>query len=205
MKKSRSSDSQVLSILKQAENDIAVPALCRKHGMSSATFYKWRAKYGGMDASAWRSILVWHKPTPRPMPGAFRRDAEHVVHAVKAPSTAWSRRRLPGVFNHRAVAADKVHLTGKPLPLLVDLLGIAPPEGGTVLDPFTGGGTTPLACIETGRRFIGVKLPGDSFDLAGERIKRVGESRPTGERPGRNSPSKRNSGLSSGLSGAITR
>ena len=51
MKTSRYSDSQILSILKQAENGIAVPELCREHGMSSATFYKWRAKYGGMDAS----------------------------------------------------------------------------------------------------------------------------------------------------------
>jgi len=51
MKTSRYSDSQILNILKQAENGIAVPELCREHGMSSATFYKWRAKYGGMDAS----------------------------------------------------------------------------------------------------------------------------------------------------------
>jgi len=51
MKKSRFSDSQVLSILKQAENGVPVPELCREHGISSATFYKWRAKFGGMDAS----------------------------------------------------------------------------------------------------------------------------------------------------------
>ena len=51
MKKSRYTDSQILSILKQAEAGTPVPALCREHGMSSATFYKWRAKYGGMDAS----------------------------------------------------------------------------------------------------------------------------------------------------------
>ncbi len=51
MKKSRYSDSQILSILKQAENGCKVPDLCREYGMSSATFYKWRAKYGGMDAS----------------------------------------------------------------------------------------------------------------------------------------------------------
>jgi putative transposase len=37
--------------LKQAENGIPVTQLCREHGMSSATFYKWRSKYGGMDAS----------------------------------------------------------------------------------------------------------------------------------------------------------
>lgn len=51
MKKSRYSDSQILSILKQAETGTPVSELCREHGMSSATFYKWRAKYGGMDAS----------------------------------------------------------------------------------------------------------------------------------------------------------
>ena len=51
MKKSRYSDSQILAILKQNEAGTPVPDLCREHGMSNATFYKWRAKYGGMDAS----------------------------------------------------------------------------------------------------------------------------------------------------------
>lgn len=51
MKVSRFSDRQVLAILKQAESGIPVTELCREPGMSSATFYKWRAKYGGMDAS----------------------------------------------------------------------------------------------------------------------------------------------------------
>ncbi len=51
MKKSRFTDSQILAILKQAENGVPVPELCRQHGMSSASFYKWRSKYGGMDAS----------------------------------------------------------------------------------------------------------------------------------------------------------
>ncbi len=51
MKKSRFSDGQILAILKQAEAGIAVPDLCREHGISSATFYKWRARFGGMDAS----------------------------------------------------------------------------------------------------------------------------------------------------------
>ena len=51
MKKSRFTDSQIIAILHQAEAGTPVPDLCREHGMSSASFYKWRAKYGGMDAS----------------------------------------------------------------------------------------------------------------------------------------------------------
>jgi putative transposase len=51
MKMSRFSEPQILAILRQAEGGIPVPDLCREHGMSTASFYKWRAKYGGMDAS----------------------------------------------------------------------------------------------------------------------------------------------------------
>jgi len=51
VKTSRYTDGQILAILKQAEAGAPVPQLCREHGMSSATFYKWRSKYGGMDAS----------------------------------------------------------------------------------------------------------------------------------------------------------
>ena len=51
MKTSRYTDSQIMAILKQAEAGSSIPELCREHGMSSASFYKWRSKYGGMDAS----------------------------------------------------------------------------------------------------------------------------------------------------------
>ncbi len=51
MKQSRFSDSQIIAILKQAEGGSPVPELCREHGMSSAAFYTWRSKFGGMDAS----------------------------------------------------------------------------------------------------------------------------------------------------------
>ena len=51
MKTSRYSDPRILSILRQADGGVPVAELCREHGMSSASFYKWRAKFGGMDAS----------------------------------------------------------------------------------------------------------------------------------------------------------
>jgi len=51
MKKTRYSEPQILAILRQAEGGAPVSELCREHGMSNASFYKWRAKFGGMDAS----------------------------------------------------------------------------------------------------------------------------------------------------------
>ena len=51
MKTARISDARIMGILKQAEGGVPVCKLCREHGMSSASFYKWRAKFGGMDAS----------------------------------------------------------------------------------------------------------------------------------------------------------
>ena len=51
MKKSRFTDSQIVDALKRVEASLAVPELCRELGISTATFYKWRSKFGGMDTS----------------------------------------------------------------------------------------------------------------------------------------------------------
>ena len=51
MKKTRFTEAQIMSVLRQMESGVPAAELCREHGMSSATLYKWRAKYGGMDAS----------------------------------------------------------------------------------------------------------------------------------------------------------
>ncbi len=146
-------------------------------GAPALVFSDWRQLPAMTDAIQaagweWRGIVVWHKPSARPMVGSFRRDAEFVVHAVKAPAKVWTRRCFPGVYAHRVVVADKVHLTGKPVALVKDLLAISP-AGACVLDPFMGGGTTALACIETGRRFVGVELSGEYAALAAEQIRKA--------------------------------
>jgi len=56
MRQSRFTDSQILAFIKQNEEGAKVPDLCREHGFSSAQFYKWRSKYGGMDASLMKRL-----------------------------------------------------------------------------------------------------------------------------------------------------
>ena len=51
MKRSRFSEEQIIGILKEQEAGVSVAELCRKHGMSDASFYKWKARYGGLEVS----------------------------------------------------------------------------------------------------------------------------------------------------------
>ncbi len=56
MKRSRFTEEQIIGILREQEAGIPVADLCRKHGLSSPTFYKWKARYGGMDVSEARRL-----------------------------------------------------------------------------------------------------------------------------------------------------
>src|SRR5215813_3891386 len=56
MKRSRFNEEQIIGILKEHQAGLSAQDLCRKHGISDATFYKWRSKYGGMDVSDARKL-----------------------------------------------------------------------------------------------------------------------------------------------------
>lgn len=56
MKRSRYTEEQIIGILKEQEAGIGVAELCRKHGMSDATFYNWKSKYGGLEVSEARRL-----------------------------------------------------------------------------------------------------------------------------------------------------
>ena len=121
MKTSKFSDSQILAILKQAEAGAPVPELCREHGMSSATFYKWRAKFGGMDASMMARLKELEAENARlkKMYAEERLKAEILKEAIEKK---WYSRRADGNWRKRR---SKI----KPFPshLPVPYLGSAKP------------------------------------------------------------------------------
>ena len=56
MKRTRFTETQIVAILKEADNGMLVKDVCRKHGISDATYYNWKSKYGGMDASELKRV-----------------------------------------------------------------------------------------------------------------------------------------------------
>lgn len=145
-----------------------------RDGAPLLVFSDWRQLPALTDAVqgagwTWRSIVVWNKNSCRPMIGRFRQQAEFIVFASKGPFIATTRQCLPGMFSHSVVATKKVHLTSKPVELIQDLLMISK-EKCVVLDPFMGGGTTGVACVATGRHFVGIELSTQYFEIAKARI-----------------------------------
>lgn len=85
MKISKFSESQIVSILKQQEAGVKVADICREHGISQATFYKWRSKYGGMDASMLKRVKELEQENARLK--KMYADAQLEAHAMKEALT----------------------------------------------------------------------------------------------------------------------
>ncbi|MBI9078886.1 MAG: site-specific DNA-methyltransferase [Pseudodesulfovibrio sp.] len=149
-----------------------------KPGSVCMVFTDWRQLPSMTDALQaggwlWRNIVIWDKPTARPSMGEFKKQCEFVLVGSKGKLAPATDRCLPGVYRHSIVSGTKrMHLTEKPIPLLRDLLQITP-EGGTILDPFAGSATTAQACLETGRKFIGMELSEVYFEIACDRLKNL--------------------------------
>lgn len=155
-----------------------------KQGSLFACFSDWRQLPTVTDAFQgagwiWRGVYVWDKTeSVRPQLGQFRNQCEYVVWGTKGAHDPCIRAVVPGVFRGRTVQpARRIHQTEKPVALLENLLQIVP-EGGTVLDPFAVSGTTAIACLRTGRHFLGCELHPGYFEMAGRRIDEERAQRP---------------------------
>lgn len=148
-----------------------------KPGAPLLVFTDWRQLPSLSDAIQaagwfWMGVVPWNKKSSRPQIGKFRNQCEYVLFASKGRFIPSTRACLPGFYDHVVIANNKVHLTSKPVPLIKDLMAVCP-VGGVVLDPFIGGGTTAVACIETGRKCVGIELSKEYAAIAVERIKKT--------------------------------
>lgn len=126
-------------------------------------FTDWRQLPATSDALqaagwVWRGLVVWHKPGSRPHHGRFANAAEYLVWGSKGHLGAQAEAPcLPGLYSVSAPRGNnRIHITQKPLDLMRQLIRITP-TGGLVLDPFMGSGTTGVAAVLEGRRFIGIE------------------------------------------------
>ncbi len=119
----------------------------------------------------WRGVVVWHKPSARPQRGRFTNATEYVLWGSRGAMGAGAGQRcLAGLYTAAPPrGVERMHLTQKPLRLLRHLVQIAP-VGSTILDPFMGSGTTGVAAVLEGHRFIGVELSSHFAEQAAVRI-----------------------------------
>jgi site-specific DNA-methyltransferase (adenine-specific) len=122
----------------------------------------------------WRGIIPWEKPISRPRANGFRRSCEYVLWGSHGePHRHTPTIYLPGVLRgSQPRGAKRQHITQKPVEVMRELVRIAP-AGGTILDPCAGAGTTGVAALEEGRRFIGVEVTGHYAAIARERLDAV--------------------------------
>ena len=120
----------------------------------------------------WRGIAVWAKTVCRPQMGRFAAQTEFAVWGSKGQiAEGKDIGTLPGVWSAPPVQrGDRNHVTEKPVTVMQQAVRITP-IGGTVLDLFTGSGSTGVACLREGRRFVGVERSPHYFETAVRRLR----------------------------------
>jgi site-specific DNA-methyltransferase (adenine-specific) len=145
---------------------------CRD-GAHLYSFIDWRnypLLFGVAESAGWRvnNMLVWDKEIFG-MGNGYRNQHELVLLCSRGAPSDYMRHDLPNVLSSRRVKQD-AHPTEKPASLIGIMLSASSAPGSLVLDPFMGSGTTGVACVQTGRRFIGIEIDPGYFDIAKKRI-----------------------------------
>jgi site-specific DNA-methyltransferase (adenine-specific) len=148
--------------------------LWRGGGGGPRPVFAWLAERMDTGGLEFFHSLVWDKKNPG-LGQRFRRQHEMMLVAHKAGGRiSWNDdgRKLANII---ALMPDRerVHPNEKPLLLMRTLVDTLSNGGDTILDPFMGSGTTGVACVKLGRKFIGVELEQKYFDIACERIEQA--------------------------------
>lgn len=120
----------------------------------------------------WRGVIAWDKGggARAPHKGYFRHQCEYVAWGTKgACRKAEHAGPFAGCYRYPVLQRDKFHMTGKPTPLLRDLVACVP-QGAVVLDPFAGSGTSGVAALQTGRQWIGIEAEERYCEIAAKRL-----------------------------------
>lgn len=125
----------------------------------------------GEDRGKIVNLLVWHKPDAPPFNnGVYISDLEYIVHIRDYGSTF--KKGHSRVMRHNIVRNGN-HIAEKPLSILQKFIKNNTNEGDVVLDCFMGSGSTGVACKNLNRKFIGIELDKEYFEIAKERINKV--------------------------------
>lgn len=117
--------------------------------------------YAQMAGRLWVRAGIWDRPDGTPQLSADRpgqaAEGIAIMHSSDTKKE-WNSGGKRGMWRHGVERVERHHPTPKPLPLMLELIGDFTRPGDVVLDPFCGSGTTGVACLRLGRRFIGVEL-----------------------------------------------
>jgi len=124
-----------------------------------------------VESGGWRykNVVVWDKGSPA-LGWGFRTQHEFICHFTIGQPETHDRATGNVLSVGRQSSASREHQTQKPIALMKRLLAVVTKPGDTVLDPFTGSGTTGVACIEEGRDFIGIERESKYVEISRRRI-----------------------------------
>ena len=151
-----------------------------KSGAPALFFTDWRqlpvsTDYLQAGGWVWRGLVPWAKKSSRPQMGRFAAQCEYVVWGSAGPMpTERGVGCLPGFYEYSS-PQGRHHITQKPVELMASMVEICP-MGGTVLDPFMGSGTTGVAAVQLGRKFIGCEQNPEYFEIACRRLREAANS-----------------------------
>ena len=130
-------------------------------------------KYQELFGAAWRRPMVWIKPDSAPQ---FTGDRPAMGYESICASwcngkqSVWNGGGMRGVFSFNSTGFTHEHPAQKPIRLMTKLISLFTNPGDTILDPFMGSGTTGVACVQTGRNFIGIEISAEYYAIAEKRI-----------------------------------